>query len=100
MGAYHEGKLRKFMDHLGLARPLLGECCQQIFHLILLSRYRVQLAASALHAGEGVIWVGQLAPTFLLNFNCRKGHLNTPLWRVSIPCLPPKSSLDSFRELN
>lgn len=31
MGAYHEEKLRKFMDHLGLARPLLGECCQQIF---------------------------------------------------------------------
>jgi hypothetical protein len=58
MGACREGKWRKFMDHLALARLLLGECCQQIFHLTLLSRYRMQLAASVLHAGEGVIWVG------------------------------------------
>jgi hypothetical protein len=61
MAAFQEEKLLKFMDPLVLARPFLGERCEENLFNLAEQRYRVQLAASALYAGEGVIWVGQLS---------------------------------------
>ena len=58
MEASQEGRSQKCTAHPVLAKLLLGKPREEISHSVLLSIDRMQLAASALNAGESVIWVG------------------------------------------
>lgn len=55
-----EDRLPTFMDLPELARPhLRKEILKPLWYWVWLTGSRMQLAASVLHAGEGVVWVGQ-----------------------------------------